>query len=98
MNAIASGVALSAARMRSPSFSRFSSSTTTINWPRLTADMAARTDSGPKHQPDEVVGEREGLGGETGVSGRMPLNEFEGRFGAATERIGRRVRGRERER
>ena len=40
MNAIVSGVAFSAAMIRSPSFSRSASSTTTTSSPRLTAAMA----------------------------------------------------------
>src|SRR5260370_15589044 len=40
MNAIVSGVTFSAARMRSPSFSRSASSTATTSSPRLIAAMA----------------------------------------------------------
>eukprot|EP00282_Hemiselmis_andersenii_P030598 CAMPEP_0169478866 /NCGR_PEP_ID=MMETSP1042-20121227/28702_1 /TAXON_ID=464988 /ORGANISM="Hemiselmis andersenii, Strain CCMP1180" /LENGTH=200 /DNA_ID=CAMNT_0009593359 /DNA_START=68 /DNA_END=667 /DNA_ORIENTATION=- len=49
MKAIVSGVAFSAAIIKSPSFSLPSSSTTTINSPRLTASMALTTLSFPKH-------------------------------------------------
>ena len=48
MNAIASGVTFSAAMMRSPSFSRSASSTTTTSSPRATAAMAC-LDLGERH-------------------------------------------------
>mmetsp|Transcript_7064 Transcript_7064/g.17522 ORF Transcript_7064/g.17522 Transcript_7064/m.17522 type:complete len:208 (-) Transcript_7064:1041-1664(-) len=50
-SAIVSGVHLSAAMMKSPSFSRLSSSTTTINSPLATAAMASSTDFRPKQYP-----------------------------------------------
>src|ERR1700709_2033743 len=45
MNAISSGVASSAAKMRSPSFSRSSSSMTTTALPDLTSAIARSTES-----------------------------------------------------
>mmetsp|Transcript_61278 Transcript_61278/g.147581 ORF Transcript_61278/g.147581 Transcript_61278/m.147581 type:complete len:228 (+) Transcript_61278:229-912(+) len=47
MKPIVSGVANSAAMIKSPSFSRSSSSVTTMILPALTASMAATTDLGP---------------------------------------------------
>eukprot|EP00292_Cryptomonas_paramecium_P032170 CAMPEP_0113680518 /NCGR_PEP_ID=MMETSP0038_2-20120614/11376_1 /TAXON_ID=2898 /ORGANISM="Cryptomonas paramecium" /LENGTH=77 /DNA_ID=CAMNT_0000598933 /DNA_START=311 /DNA_END=541 /DNA_ORIENTATION=+ /assembly_acc=CAM_ASM_000170 len=49
MKAMLSLVASCAARIRSPSFSRSSSSTTTMASPFFTASMADTTDSLPKH-------------------------------------------------
>mmetsp|Transcript_18013 Transcript_18013/g.49998 ORF Transcript_18013/g.49998 Transcript_18013/m.49998 type:complete len:212 (+) Transcript_18013:531-1166(+) len=48
MNAMSSGVQASAAMIKSPSFSRFISSTTTTIFPSFTAAMASSTDCLPK--------------------------------------------------
>src|SRR5215212_1763850 len=66
-NAMASGVANSAAMMRSPSFSRSSSSTTTTISPRATAAIASSTlakgtsPTLPAQQPFDVLGGHVGL-------------------------------------
>ena len=66
MNATSSGVAISAAKIRSPSFSRSSSSTTTTGRPASMSAMAvsieSRRASGLRHasapqQPLDVLGE-----------------------------------------
>mmetsp|Transcript_1412 Transcript_1412/g.4528 ORF Transcript_1412/g.4528 Transcript_1412/m.4528 type:complete len:305 (+) Transcript_1412:930-1844(+) len=51
VKASVSAVAVSAAKMRSPSFSRSASSVTTTGSPRRIASSAASTDSRPRHQP-----------------------------------------------
>ena len=51
VKASVSAVAVSAAKMRSPSFSRSASSVTTTGSPRRMASRAASTDSRPRHQP-----------------------------------------------
>ena len=61
MNPIVSGVANSAAMIRSPSFSRDSSSVTTTSFPALTASIAAITESRPKPPAGVVIDPEAGI-------------------------------------